>query len=156
MPSGCETRFREIQGARDELTHQGAWSRNGGAGPTRRRRRPRWSYEMPNARRPGDDWGEFWGAEERKRKGYEAEAGHHWYDRAEESSDIHQHVIMLGCAAGGLAAIAAFTFAETRSATLLRPEPPTTRKLIFTAGQEEGDRARIRKALAPDARTPER
>ena len=86
MPSGCEDRFREIQGARDELTHQGAWNRDGdrNGGPTRRRRaRPRWSHEMPNARRPGqgpgdDDWGEFWGAEERKRKGYEAEAGHQW------------------------------------------------------------------------------
>jgi len=86
MPSGCEDRFREIQGARDELTHQGAWSRDGdrNGGPTpRQRQRPRWSYEMPNARRhPGDDdWGEFWGAEERKRKGYEAEAGHHWLRR---------------------------------------------------------------------------
>lgn len=80
MPSGCEDRFREIQSARDELTHQGAWSRDRDGGPTRRPRpRPRWSYEMHNGRRTDDDdWGEFWGAEERKRKGYEAEAGHHW------------------------------------------------------------------------------
>ena len=28
MPSGCEVRFREIQSARDELTHRGAWSRS--------------------------------------------------------------------------------------------------------------------------------
>jgi len=35
---------------------------------------------MHNGRRTeDDDWGEFWGAEERKRKGYEDEAGHHWY-----------------------------------------------------------------------------
>ena len=81
MPSGCEVRFREIQSARDELTHRGAWSRDRNGGPTRRPRpRPRWSYEMHNGRRTeDDDWGEFWGAEERKRKGYEDEAGHHWY-----------------------------------------------------------------------------
>ena len=148
MPRGCETRFRGIQGARDEITHQGAWSRSDGAGPSRRRRRPRWSYEMPNARHPDDDWGEFWGAEERKRKGYEAEAGQHWYDRAEERSDIDQHVVLLGCAAAGLAILAGLTFAEARSTPprLLRAaEPPATRKLMFTA-EEEGARSRPRRS----------
>ena len=39
---------------------------------------------------------------------------HTRYDRAEESSDIQQHVLLLGCAAGGLAVVAALAFAEAR------------------------------------------
>jgi hypothetical protein len=39
---------------------------------------------------------------------------HARYDRAAESSDIQQHVFLLGCAAGGLAIVAALAFAEAR------------------------------------------
>ena len=98
MLGGCEIRFREIQVARDELLFQSPWAAHQAAGSSPRRagvrRRPRWSHEMP----PGRDeheWGEFWGAEERRKKGYEADGGH-WYDREEESSDIQQHMLVLG------------------------------------------------------------
>ena len=39
---------------------------------------------------------------------------HARYDRAEESSDIQRHVLLLGCAASGLALVAALAFAEVR------------------------------------------
>lgn len=87
---------------------------------------------------------------------------HARYDRAEESSDIHQHVLLLGCAAGGLAIFAALAFAEARYSerypTLLRLEQPATRKHVFTSkegsGREEGGRSRPRKASAPGAPAP--
>ena len=85
---------------------------------------------------------------------------HARYDRAEESSDIHQHVLLLGCAAGGLAIFAALAFAEARYSvrypTLLRLEQPATRKHVFTSKEGgEGGRSRAGKASAPGAPAPD-
>lgn len=149
MPGGCDVRFREIQGARDELLLKGGpWSMGQQAAsssdPRRAggRRRPRWSYETPPAR-DEHEWGEFWGAEERRKKGYEAAHGH-WYDRAEEESDIKQHVVLLGVAGIVLALMAGVAVAEAMGiAPLLPRQQPATRKLLFTV--EESDSTKLRK-----------
>ena len=70
-------------------------------------------------------------------------------------------MLLLGCAAGGLAIFAALAFAEARYSerypTLLRLEQPTTRKHVFTSkeGREEGGRSGPRKASAPGAPAPD-
>ena len=146
MLGGCEIRFREIQVARDELLFQSPWAAHQAAGSSPRRagvrRRPRWSHEMP----PGRDeheWGEFWGAEERRKKGYEADGGH-WYDREEESSDIQQHMLVLGAGTAAglvLSLVVGMAIVDAPFTHELLPSLPPAK--MFTV--EEGDRTKLKK-----------